>query len=79
LEANAAVSAGAKAIAEMAGGAIASATHNISVVVVVDKGVKVQQPPSILKRKFSLVDSSKPAVPAMEEEKKDNDDSSGSA
>jgi hypothetical protein len=54
----------------------------VNTLVAVDKGgVKVvQQPPSILKRKFTFADSSKPAVPVsvITEEKKDDDDDDNS-
>jgi hypothetical protein len=54
----------------------------LNILAAVDKGavkeVPLQQPPSILKRKFMFADSSKPAVPVpgsvITEEKKDEDD-----
>jgi hypothetical protein len=77
--ANATVSgAVADVFTESTGGAVA--TPNTSAVVVdmdVKQVVQQVQPTSILKRKFSSIDSSKPvvSVPAMEEKKDDDDDS----
>lgn len=58
-----------------------NATRNNTSAEVFDKSVKqVQQPPtSILKRRFSSVACSKPAGPAMEEKKDDDDSGSVSA
>jgi hypothetical protein len=67
----------AQAFTETMVGAVANTNANANTpAVVVDKGINVKiqqvQPPSILKRKFSSVESSKPAVPVMEEKKDDD-------